>query len=189
MSRLQHQALGENKKGHGVIPQVKWGMLAIKVLGPIVVIVGLMIYHGAAVGNSYDKGVSSRDAEVSKLTGERDTALVDVETLKKDLGLCRATKAQLEADVTSLNGKLAAQANEAKAALKLQAETFAATQAATSRALDTLAKNTKVADIDYAGILEQLKGVNYDVDENTGRCIIRGGGRVLSNAAKGKISQ
>lgn len=164
-------------------------MSAFKILGPIAVVIGLIIYHNVAVGRSYDDGVSSRDTAFAELTDERDTALVDVKTLKQDLGRCRNTKAQAEADVTSLKGKLAAQADEAKAALKLQAETFAATQTATSKALDTLAKNTKAADIDYAGILEQLKGVNYEYDTNTGNCIIRGGGRVLSNAARGKIGQ
>jgi hypothetical protein len=172
-----------------MIPQIKWGMLAFKILGPITVIIGLIVYHNIAVGNSYNDGVSSRDTAFAELTKKYDDAAADVVTLTEDLSRCRDTKNQAEADVTSLKGKLAAQADEAKAALKLQAETFAATQAATSRALNTLAENTKVADIDYAGILEQLKGVNYDVDENTGRCIIRGGGRVLSNAAKGKIGQ
>lgn len=163
--------------------------LALKILGPITVVIGLIIYHNVAIGNAETRGFDSRNEEVVKLTTDLGTANIDITTLKGDLGRCKSTKEQAEADVTSLTGKLAAQADESKAALKLQAETFAATQAATSKAMETLAANTKAADIDYAGILEQLKGVNYDVDENTGRCIIRGGGRVLSNAAKGKIGQ
>ena len=169
------------------MPQFKLGLLAFKILGPIAVVIGLLLYHNHAVNGAYDDGVDSRNEEVATLTSERDTALIDIDTLKGDLGRCRDAKTQAEADVTSLNSKLAAQTDEHKTALKLQAENFASAQRATSNAMETLARNAKAADIGFAGILEQLKGVNYDYDKNTGRCVITGGGRVLRNAAKGKI--
>ena len=172
------------------IPQIKLGMTAFKILGPIAVLIGVVIFHRVSVSNAYDRGADSRDIEVANLITERDTAIADKNIITGDLFRCRNTKAQAEADVSSLNSKMAAQADEHRAALKLQVDSFAATQRVTANAMSTLAKNIKVVDVDYDGILEQLKKeVNYEYDTNTGRCIIRGGGRVLSNAAKGKIGR
>jgi len=151
-------------------------------------LLGVLIWgYNNRIDAAEERGAKSRDAEVNTLTGERDTALTNVETLTGDLGRCRNTKSQLEADRSSLNSKLLAAADENAEALRLQAEQFASTQSVTGKAMETLARNTKASDIDFAAILEQLKEVRYDVDEDTGRCVIRGGGRILSNAAKGKV--
>ena len=162
-------------------------LIAAKIAGPIVLIGALVWGYNNRIGAAYDRGVDSRDTEVSTLAGERDVALADVTTLEGDLLLCRGSNTQLTADKATLNSNLVAKGEENAKALRLQAQQFASTQAVTGKAMETLARNTKAADIDFAGILEQLKGVSYDVDENTGRCIIRGGGRSLSNAAKGKV--
>jgi len=93
--------------GFMMFGEIKLGMTLFKILGPIVIVIGAIWYHNSAVDNAYDDGVASRDKEVRILTGERDTALTDLMT-------CRGVKDQALADVTSLNGKLAAQADEAK---------------------------------------------------------------------------
>jgi hypothetical protein len=173
---------------------MKLGMTAFKIIGPIA-LVGLLAWgHKRAVNGAYDDGKDSRDAEVQTLTNERDVALLDVETLEGnvlvlegDLLKARNAKAQVEAEVGSLKSKILAQADENAKALRLQAQGFASTQSVTLKAMDTLARNTKASDIDFAAILEQLKGVEYGYDQTSGKCIIRGGGRVLRNAAKGKV--
>ena len=161
-------------------------MTIAKILGPIVLIGVLLIGHKMAISGAYKDGVKSRDAEVTTLTGERDTALADIETLTGDLQRCRSAKLAAETESANLNRKLVAQADENATALRKQAEQFASTQAVTTRAMDTLARNTKANDIDFAAILEQLKGVEYDYNQDTGRCIIRSGGRILRDAARGK---
>ena len=165
---------------------IKLGMLALKILGPIALVIGVIWYHNNAVSNAEQRGFDSRNEEVRVLTDERDTALVDITTLKGDLKRCQDNRLLVETDLSNAKSKIVALGDENAKALRLQAETFAATQAATSNAMSELARNIKSSDIDFAGILEQLKGVNYDYDENSGKCIIRGGGRVLSNAARGK---
>ena len=162
-------------------------MIAAKVLGPIALLGVLWWGYNNLIDAAEGRGAKSRDAEVNTLTAERDTALTNIETLIGDLGRCRDAKSQLEADKSSLNSRIIALGEENAEALSLQAKQFASTQAVTGKAMETLARNTKAADIDFAAILEQLKGVSYDVDEDTGRCVIRGGGRILSNAAKGKV--
>ena len=171
-----------------IVPSVKipWVGL-LKVFGPIVILVALFFAHRWAVGNAYDDGVESRDEEVAKLTGDLETTKANVTTLQGDLGRCQSNKNLAETEASNLKGKLAAQADENAKALKIQAEQFATTQSITNRAMDTLARNTKANDVDFAAIFEQLKGVNYDYDQDTGRCVIRGGGRVLQDAARGRL--
>lgn len=160
--------------------------IAAKILGPIALIAALIWGYNNRIDAAFDRGADSRDLEVTELVGDLKTANADIDTLTGDLTRCRKSNTQLEADKSSLNSRIIASAEESAKALTDQAQQFANTQAVTGKAMDTLARNTQAADIDFAAILEQLKGVSYDVDENTGRCVIRGGGRILSNAAKGK---
>lgn len=165
---------------------IGWGT-ALKFCGPPLLLIALYFGHRAAVSNAFDEGAESRQVEVDTLTTERDVALKDVETLQEDLGACRTTKLQAEADVDSLNSKLLAQAEENALVMRRQAEQFASTQSATNNAMQTLANNTRATDIDFAAILEQLKDVTYEYDADNDRCVIRGGGRLLRDAARGKI--
>ena len=145
-------------------------------------IVGLAVLFGFRflMDRQYNKGSKSRDAEIATL----DDKLLSSETDNQTL---RGNNAKLQADVNSLNSRLQAEADQHASALIKQSEQFAETQKVTSQAIAQAAKNNSNIEFDFADIFEQLEGVEYEYDQDTDSCVIRGGGRVLRNAAKGRI--
>lgn len=163
------------------LPSLGWG-LAAKILGPAVIIGALMGYHRWAVSAAETRGEESRQAEI-------DTLTADLTTMGADFTECRKMRLKAETEAGNLNRKLVAQADENAKALVRQAEQFTATQDVTIRSMETLARNTRSSEVDFAAIIKELKGVEYDYDQNTGRCIIRGGGLVLRDSARGKSNR
>lgn len=157
-------------------------VLIAKVIGPVVVIGVVFGYHKYAVSAAETRGEVSRQAEIDDLSNQLSVSNTDLKT-------CKDARLIAETEAGNLNRKMVAQADENADALVKQAEQFAATQNVTTRAMETLARNTRSSDIDFAAILKELKGVEYDYDSNTGRCIIRGGGLVLRDSARGKTNR
>lgn len=158
----------------------------IKIFGPIVlIIIGIFIYNNN-IDSAIQKGYNSRNTEVSTL----ENKLSDIESEKIEISNNLITAKQNNViyinEITNLNNKLSAQADEAKLELKAQAKAFASAQKSTNDAMKSLAENVKSNDTNFLDILEQLKGVTYEYDDKNNKCIVVGGGRVLRNAAKGK---
>lgn len=160
---------------------------ALNMFGKIGSIVGPPLILGAAwylvdkkLDGIYENGAASRDGEVAALTLSRDDYQGKLSKAKGEI-------VTIAAKLESARSKITALEDGHAKALKAQADGFNATQKITGEALRLMAANDKDLNQFYAKLTADLKDVNYESDPNTGRCVIRGGGRVLQNAASGKI--
>ena len=160
--------------------QVVGGGLGILIA--VVAVGGLFFGHKRAVSKAYDRGVDSRQEEVNTLTSERDS-------FKIDLDICRNNNVQIQAQLSTAQSKLAAQADETRAKIKLQAETFEAAQRANRSAMDALARTAQQGKVDFKEIFDGLKGLSYAYDADNDRCVIVGGANQLRDAARGKAAR
>lgn len=160
--------------------------LLIKIFGPIALLAIVVMVYNSKINAAETRGFESRQVEVLELN-EKIHLLQDQKLkISNELVTVKKNSDVFSNEVKSLNSKLAAQADEAKLALKVQAKAFASAQKSTNDAMNSLAKNVKSNDVNFIDILEQLKGVSYEYNKENNECIVVGGGRVLRNSARGK---
>ena len=139
---------------------------------PLLIIGGAFWYHNNAVTSSYNKGYDSRNIEVNRL----ENTLVE----------CNRLKDISERTVAEQSSKLIADADAYAKSIETQAKLFNVSQQANSDALLAMASRNDGQAAWMSALTEQLKGVTYVADPETGACIIKRGGIVLRNAAAGK---
>lgn len=150
----------------------------VSIVAPLAIVAALWFGANWMLDNAYDNGAESRQTEVDTLTNKASG-------LEGKLTISNAETRAAQLTISELRGQIIADAEAYASSLKGQAEINKAAQQATSNAMRAMASQRASHEDFMAGLNTQLEGVSYEQDQD-GRCVIRGGGIVLQNAANGK---
>ena len=125
----------------------------------------------------FKAGENSRDAEVKTLTGKIADLTLDVGQAQLDLATMTILRDNLQGEVTALT-------REKLAALEARDKALDKVSEVSANALREIANSR----VDLSEFFKQLEedAKNAKAEIIDGRCVVRGGGSILLNAAAGK---